>query len=173
MSPLYAASVAGALPSTCITWFQAEQACRLSGKRLLTNQEWQAAAAGTPDTGVDDQVASCNHYDDDGAVATPTGSRASCISKWGVFDMVGNAAEWVADWGPLSTACPGWETAGWGFSSGDMMCLAGASTGAGPGALVRGGDSSGEGEEGVFSIFSTFPGVFMVTTGFRCGGLPR
>ena len=34
-APLYAASVAGVPPSTCATWFQAEQACRLSGKRLF------------------------------------------------------------------------------------------------------------------------------------------
>ena len=50
----YAVSVPGVLPSTCISWFQAEQACAISGKRLLTNQEWQRAAAGTPDSGVDD-----------------------------------------------------------------------------------------------------------------------
>ncbi len=38
-TPLYAASVAGVHPSTCITWFQAAQACRLAGKRLLANSE--------------------------------------------------------------------------------------------------------------------------------------
>ena len=42
-TPLYAVSLPGVMPSTCITWFQAEQACRLSGKRLLTN----APAGGT------------------------------------------------------------------------------------------------------------------------------
>ena len=36
---VYAVSVPGVLPSTCLTWFQAEQACALSGKRLLTNQD--------------------------------------------------------------------------------------------------------------------------------------
>src|SRR5262249_35889436 len=29
---VYAVSIPGVLPSTCITWFQAEQACALSGK---------------------------------------------------------------------------------------------------------------------------------------------
>src|SRR5439155_1088462 len=59
-TPLYAASIAGVPPSSCVTWFQAEQACRLAGKRLLTNQEWQAAAAGTPDPGVaDDLTTTC------------------------------------------------------------------------------------------------------------------
>src|SRR5262249_15936363 len=39
-APVYAVSVPGVLPSTCVSWFQAEQACALSGKRLVTNQEW-------------------------------------------------------------------------------------------------------------------------------------
>src|SRR5689334_8675408 len=50
---VYALSIPGVHPSACITWFQAAQACRLSGKRLLTNLEWQDAAAGTPDPGTD------------------------------------------------------------------------------------------------------------------------
>jgi formylglycine-generating enzyme required for sulfatase activity len=32
-----------------------------------------------------------------GRDAVNTGSRASCKSSWGVFDMVGNVLEWVAD----------------------------------------------------------------------------
>src|SRR5262249_59762923 len=40
-SPLYAVSVAGVVPTGCVTWVQAEQACALSGKRLATNQERQ------------------------------------------------------------------------------------------------------------------------------------
>jgi len=48
------------LPSGCITWFQANQACLLSGKRLLTNREWQGAAASTPDPGTDNGTTDCN-----------------------------------------------------------------------------------------------------------------
>jgi formylglycine-generating enzyme required for sulfatase activity len=88
--PVYATSVAGVLPSTCISWFQAEQACALSGKRLLTNQEWQRAAAGTPE-----DASSCNT---NSAGPTPTGSLPDCVSRWGAFDMVGNVDEYVADW---------------------------------------------------------------------------
>src|SRR5262245_58215213 len=85
---VYAASVSGVLPSACISWFQSAQACRLSGKRLLTNAEWQDAAAGTPDPGTDDESTSCN-------IAGPpfgpssTGSRSTCVSNWGASDMVG------------------------------------------------------------------------------------
>jgi hypothetical protein len=46
---VYAVSIPGVKPSACITWFQAQQACALAGKRLITNGEWQRAAAGTPD----------------------------------------------------------------------------------------------------------------------------
>jgi formylglycine-generating enzyme required for sulfatase activity len=49
--------------------------------------------------------------------------------------MVGNLAEWVADWVPAPEFC-----AGWGGFSDDEMCLSGASTNSNfPGALTRGG----------------------------------
>ena len=92
---VYAVSIPGVHPSACITWFQAAQACRLSGKRLLTGLEWQDAAAGTPDPGTDNGTTDCNiSVVGD---AADTGSRSDCKSNWGVFDMVGNVDEWVAD----------------------------------------------------------------------------
>jgi signal transduction histidine kinase len=42
-------------------------------------------------------------------VAVATGSRSSCKSARGAFDMVGNLYEWVADWVPRSTACGTWS----------------------------------------------------------------
>src|SRR5262249_52754567 len=57
---VYAVSISGVSPSACITWFAAAQACRLSDKRLMTNLEWQDAAAGTPDPGTDDGTTDCN-----------------------------------------------------------------------------------------------------------------
>src|SRR5262245_20704256 len=93
---VYAVSIPGVRPTACITWFQANQACLLSGKRLLTNREWQGAAAGTPDPGTDNGSTDCNVSAASGAVNT--GSRSSCKSSWGVFDMVGDLGEWEADW---------------------------------------------------------------------------
>src|SRR5439155_21694548 len=164
-SPLYAVSVAGVNPTACVSWFQAEQACALSRRRRLTNQACQRAAAGTPDPGsADDGSTTCVT---NSAGPANTGSRSNCTSNWGAFDMVGNVWEWVADWVPHSTACPGWG----GFSD-DVMCLAGADTTAGPGALFRGGYWPDGADAGVFAVAGvsipsgspTVPGGI----GFRC-----
>jgi hypothetical protein len=146
----YAVSIPGVTPSAFLTWFQATAAARNSGKRLPTNQEWQAAALGTPDPGTDNGTTACNISTTTFALPedpVSTGSRSSCVSDVGVFDMVGNLWEWVADWVPLSLGCPGWG----GFSD-DLMCLAGASTSAGPGALLRGGNFAIGSIAGVFAV---------------------
>jgi formylglycine-generating enzyme required for sulfatase activity len=142
-APLYAASVPGVVPSTCLTWFQAEQACAISGKRLLTNQEWQRAAAGTPED------SSCNTS---GTAPQTSGAASHCVSSWGVFDMVGNVDEYVADWVAGTTACPGWSG---GFSA-DLNCFAGAAVGDTPNALIRGGSWESKGP-GVFSVWGFSP----------------
>jgi hypothetical protein len=70
-------------------------------------------------------------------MAVTTGSRSTCVSAFGGFDMVGNLLERVANWAPLSMgACPG----GGGFSN-NVQCFAGADTvtPGGPGAPLRGG----------------------------------
>ncbi len=85
----YAASVAGVLPSVNITWFQAAAACRASGKRLPTGEEWLAAARATPDG------AGCNVSTTGARV---TGSGASCESASGAQDMIGNVWERTSEW---------------------------------------------------------------------------
>jgi formylglycine-generating enzyme required for sulfatase activity len=79
--------------------------------------------------------------------------------------MVGNRLEWVSDWVPLSTACPGWG----GFSN-DFMCLSGASeTGNGPGALLRGGAFFLGPIAGPLTVFGTVsPSRSEQFFGFRC-----
>jgi len=166
---IYAVSLAGVKPSLLITWFQAQQACGNAGKRLLRNGEWQMAAAGTPDPGTDNGSTDCNTTGDGvpGNGSGNTGSRSDCVSRWGAFDMVGNAAEWVEDWGAAATTC---TTA---LFSGDANCLAGAGTTYGPAALVRGGsfeDEGGAEEAGVFAVSGFIPpSIPSVDIGFRCG----
>ncbi|MGH7411231.1 MAG: SUMF1/EgtB/PvdO family nonheme iron enzyme [Candidatus Methylomirabilis sp.] len=152
----YAVSIPGVTPSVFLTWLQAAAAARNAGKRLPSNQEWQAAALGTPDPGVSAAAsADCNTANGGGMgvdAVVPTGSRANCFSDVAAFDMVGNLDEWVADWVPRSTACPGW-----GVFSDDFMCLAGASISSGPGALIRGGNFSDGTDAGVFAVDSGTP----------------
>src|SRR5262245_25329135 len=171
---VYAVSIPGVLPASCISWFQANQACLLSGKRLLTNREWQGAAAGTPDPGTDNLTTDCavNSHD-----VVNTGSRSSCKSSWGVFDMVGNVSEWVADWadrnntGPISN-CTDW-TSQTGIAGGDFSCFGGDGSGAFnhiPGALIRGGNFFNRTGAGVFALssFSVPSASVNEVVGFRC-----
>jgi hypothetical protein len=161
-TPLYAVSLPGVLPSGCVSWFQAQQACALSGKRLPTNEEWQRAAAGTPDALVDDGTSDCNASAAGGPL--PSGSRASCVSKWGIFDMPGNLNEYAAEWVQRRTACPGW-----GAFSDDWMCLAGADTTSGPTPLIRGHSWQSGATVGVFAIDANNPPWDRsVDFGFRC-----
>ena len=154
------------LPSACITFLQVEQVCALSGKRLLTNQEWQRAAAGTPDSGVDDESTLCN-VSGPPAAATNTGSRSACVSKWGAFDMVRNVWEWVGDWGDLADNYTNWSA---GFGS-DYSCVGGPGSSFRNlrGALIR-GESWGDGVGGgVFAVNGSFsPSVSFSDVGFRC-----
>jgi formylglycine-generating enzyme required for sulfatase activity len=159
---IYAVSLPAVVPAANITWFQAQEACANSGKRLPTSAEWQIGATGTPDAGPDNGTTDCNS---NGLSVTPTGARKRCESTRGAFDMVGNLDEWVAEWVPLSTAC-----SNWGGLSDDLMCLFGASTADGtPGALLRGGDFRNHTSAGPLAVVASggpfSPRPFI---GFRC-----
>jgi formylglycine-generating enzyme required for sulfatase activity len=165
---VYALSIPGVHPSACITWFQAAQACRLSGKRLLTNLEWQDAAAGTPDPGTDDGTSDCNIITAFDAVST--GSRSNCKSNWGVFDMVGNVDEWVADWADVTSSGCTNSTNAFGFTgTDDAVCFGGDGSTEIPSALLRGGDWFSGSGAGVFAVGTVIrPSDSAVGVGFRC-----
>ncbi|MBI5525842.1 MAG: SUMF1/EgtB/PvdO family nonheme iron enzyme [Deltaproteobacteria bacterium] len=107
---LYSCSMSGVTPSRWMTWFQAQEAAAASGKRLCTNEEWQAAVAGTFDPGANpggagSPTANTKCLTDasgpraTGLAGSTVGGNDSCISAWGAEDMIGNLYEWVAMWG--------------------------------------------------------------------------
>ncbi|HXJ33535.1 MAG TPA: SUMF1/EgtB/PvdO family nonheme iron enzyme [Candidatus Eisenbacteria bacterium] len=153
--PLYAASVPGVVPTGCLSWFQAVQACALAGKRLATNEEWQRAAAGTPN------VAPCVFT---GTEPTVTGTPG-CVSSWGAFDMAGNVYEWVTAWGDLATDCTNWPPT---YGS-DYLCIGGDGSSHLPGALSRGGSFGFGSDGGIFAAVAGFaPTLSSNVVGFRC-----
>jgi hypothetical protein len=161
---VFAVSLKNVPPSRHITWFQAQQACKSSRKRLPTSAEWQQAVAGTQDPGGDDEATSCNTASTQ-QVAVPTGSREACVSADGAFDMVGNVAEWVADSMPLSVDPIQTQTPCGEWSTGDEQCLNGINdTSGGAGVLLRGGSATSGTAAGPLAIRDAEPGVPTTTT---------
>lgn len=127
--PIYPGFDADGMPVTGVSWFDADAYCRWAGKRLPTEAEWEHAAAGASATGCDDAVIKnaagrgCGQ-----GSKTETGSPLPVGSRppraHGLYDMLGNVQEWVADWweddvyasGDLRGPCGGAKTcAGHGF----------------------------------------------------------
>jgi formylglycine-generating enzyme required for sulfatase activity len=95
-------AVTAVVPSRNVSWFQASALCRASGKRLLTRDEWFAAADGLtaidPTTPVDGNASGETRCNTGGSDARRTGNGGRCASAWGAQDMVGNVMEWTAEW---------------------------------------------------------------------------
>ncbi len=161
-NPIFARSQAGVEPSRSITWFQAQQACANVGKRLLTNAEWQMAAAGTNEA---------NCLSGTGPVAL-TDANATCVSTYGAINMAGNVWEWVVDW-MQGAAVSGTNNTNTLLYGSDSMVNTGAPTAQGgganfPAAILRGGGVDGT-NIGIFA-FAAFHAPSNSTNefGFRC-----
>jgi hypothetical protein len=161
---VYAVSIPGVVPAKGVTWFQAAAAARNSLKRLPTNQEWQVAALGTPDTGGADDGSTTCKTDSSGLVVT--GSRNRCVSDVGAFDMVGNVWELVGDWGDLADGCQD----NWVLGTDDKSCFSGPGSAFAnvPGAVFRGGGANDFGQAGVFAVYAFDTPTLGTFGGFRC-----
>jgi formylglycine-generating enzyme required for sulfatase activity len=176
--PLYALSVANVTPSRFITWFQANEACAASGKRLPLGDEWLRAARGTTDPPADNDGTmagntKCNTKGmGPGLRATGKGigvtSTTSCVSDWGAQDMIGNLWELTAEWyaGPgSSVGTSNWSDAAYQGDGTWNMNMVGSL----PAAALRGGDWVDGPLVGAFALFlGSAPSGWDHTVGFRC-----
>ena len=82
-------SKANVLPWRFVTRDQAMQLCARVGKRIPTSEEWYALSLGMVDV-----ENSCNV---NSKSVSESGSKTSCVSPHGAYDLVGNVWEWVID----------------------------------------------------------------------------
>ena len=193
-STVMATSKPNVLPWATVAQTASVTACANAGKHLCSSLEWLGAAnllgqvynlptdlKVSPyycNTGVE---ANCANS---GSAACPTGSSPNCVSAEGVYDMVGNVAEWVNETVTTvapngCTACYPNSTGGWQSSTSaatvkygndGVYFNAGTSTGR---AVFRGGNWYDGANAGPFYAFMIYvPSSTLGGIGFRCCSSP-
>ncbi|GEM_PF-3582441 len=91
------------IPRTSVTMREAGRACEARGGRLCSRREWQRACGGARGWrlpyGNNTQLSRCNTASIAGFAqeVTAAASLRECVSPDGIYDMVGNVGEWVAE----------------------------------------------------------------------------
>ena len=186
---LMARSRAGVVPQGYLNRFEAAKACAGAGKRLCAAKEWYRACAGARglrypygnqavagrcNTGKEHvmqkvfgkgiQFSFADHFNSprlnrEPGFLAPAGAYTECVTEEGVFDMVGNLHEWVAD--PMTLA----------LKKKVPIEIVTYHLGADGNGIFMGGYYSSHGEHGAGCAYATTnhkPDYHDYSIGFRC-----